>query len=225
MNQDHTSVIFIPEIIGFTQFVNQTEIKHGQHIFSEIPEIIINSNTFSLQVAEIEGDAAFFYREKCLMTFDTGCKEYPDMGVVNHTYSVTPFRDFFSTPEPPQPPPKNRNPLIREVPINRPVAEVYALLMHLDLRLFWNEGPDKLEYEPNRVNRVGTRRTCLFPVGTADFTTVLADFDEDSRVYGEELENPSFARKLFIYCVLSPHGEFTKLRTELHFFAVPVIVR
>ncbi|MEM6523476.1 MAG: DUF2652 domain-containing protein [Bacteroidota bacterium] len=325
MSQNKSSLIFIPDITGFTQFVNQTEIKHGQHIISELLEIIIKSNKLKLEVAEIEGDAVLFYLEEYVppiaeiieqskemfvnfhnhlleyetrrictcgacttahelslkfivhageigfttvqdrkkpygaeivtshrllknsidaseyilfseslgnevksysdkvLTFSTGSNEYPNMGVVNYTYSIlTPYRDLLSQPEPPKPPPKNKKPLIRQVQIDRPPEEVYAMLMDLDLRLLWNEGLDKLEYEPNRVNRIGTRHTCLFPVGTADFTTVVSDFEENSRVYGEELENPPFAKKLIIYYILSPDGEYTELRTELHFFPKPI---
>ena len=60
------SLLFIPDISGFTHFVNQfvsrTEIIHGVHIISELLEIIIKNNTMNLVVAEIEGDAVFFYR-------------------------------------------------------------------------------------------------------------------------------------------------------------------
>ncbi|MEO0553002.1 MAG: DUF2652 domain-containing protein [Bacteroidota bacterium] len=326
MSQDQASLIFIPDITGFTQFVNQTEIKHGQHIISELLEIIINSNKLGLLVAEIEGDAVLFYLEKQLptvdqlidqakemfvnfhnhlldyetrricrcgactsasqlslkfiahtgkigfitvhgkskpygaeivtshrllkndidaaeyilfsesfrpllqdfkkemLTFQEGSKEYPDIGLVRYTYSVlTPYREFFSKSKAPAPPPKVKKPLIKRIHIERPVSEVYSTLMDLDLRLLWNEGLDKLEFKQDRVNRVGTRHTCLFPVGEADFTTVIAEFEADSRVYGEELEDPPFGRQLIIYYILSPEGEQTELRTELHFFPKPII--
>lgn len=56
------SLLFIPDISGFTKFVNETEIVHGVHIISELLEIIIKSNTLNLKVAEIEGDAVLFYK-------------------------------------------------------------------------------------------------------------------------------------------------------------------
>jgi len=56
------SLIYIPDISGFTAFVNATEINHAQHIISELLEIIIDSNRLDLQVAEIEGDAVLFYK-------------------------------------------------------------------------------------------------------------------------------------------------------------------
>lgn len=42
--------------------MNDTEIKHGVHIVAEILEGIVESNLMHLKVAEIEGDAVFFYR-------------------------------------------------------------------------------------------------------------------------------------------------------------------
>ncbi|HUR30731.1 MAG TPA: DUF2652 domain-containing protein, partial [Saprospiraceae bacterium] len=56
------SLIFIPDISGFTQFVTETEISHSQHIIEELLEIIIDSNKIGLEVSEIEGDAILFYR-------------------------------------------------------------------------------------------------------------------------------------------------------------------
>ncbi|MCG8307230.1 MAG: DUF2652 domain-containing protein [Cytophagales bacterium] len=56
------SLLFIPDITGFTEFVNNTEIEHGQHIISELLEKIIDSNEIGLEVSEIEGDAVLFYK-------------------------------------------------------------------------------------------------------------------------------------------------------------------
>jgi len=56
------SLIFIPDISGFTNFVNNTEILHARHIIAELLEIILDSNEIDLEVSEIEGDAILFYR-------------------------------------------------------------------------------------------------------------------------------------------------------------------
>ncbi|MBX2827556.1 MAG: DUF2652 domain-containing protein [Flavobacteriaceae bacterium] len=57
------SLLFIPDISGFTHFVQTTEAEHSQHVISELLEVLISANTQELQLAEIEGDALFFYRE------------------------------------------------------------------------------------------------------------------------------------------------------------------
>ncbi|HEV8287182.1 MAG TPA: DUF2652 domain-containing protein [Chitinophagaceae bacterium] len=56
------ALLFMPDISGFTQFVNETEISHSQHIVQELLEILIDSNDLNLQISEVEGDAIFFYR-------------------------------------------------------------------------------------------------------------------------------------------------------------------
>jgi hypothetical protein len=61
-NQTQPALLFMPDISGFTQFVNETEIIHSQHIVQELLEILIESNELGLQVGEIEGDAIFFYK-------------------------------------------------------------------------------------------------------------------------------------------------------------------
>ena len=55
-------LLFIPDISGFTRFVNETEIEHSRLIIQELLEILINSNRIELQISEIEGDAILFYK-------------------------------------------------------------------------------------------------------------------------------------------------------------------
>ena len=54
--------IFMPDISGFTRFVNETDIIHSTHIITELLEAIINANELDLTVSEIEGDAVLFYK-------------------------------------------------------------------------------------------------------------------------------------------------------------------
>jgi hypothetical protein len=57
------SLILIPDISGYTKFVNNTEIEHSQHIISELLELIIGSNDLDMIVSEVEGDAVLFVKE------------------------------------------------------------------------------------------------------------------------------------------------------------------
>lgn len=57
------SLLFIPDISGFTNFVQTTEVEHSQHVIAELLEVIISANTQKLALAEVEGDALFFYKE------------------------------------------------------------------------------------------------------------------------------------------------------------------
>ena len=59
---DNKGLLFIPDISGFTQFVNKTDIEHSSLIIRELLEVLINANETGLQVSEIEGDAILFYR-------------------------------------------------------------------------------------------------------------------------------------------------------------------
>lgn len=55
-------LLFIPDISGFTKFVNQTDIEHSRLIIQELLEILINANHIGLEVSEVEGDAILFYK-------------------------------------------------------------------------------------------------------------------------------------------------------------------
>ncbi len=56
------AILFIPDISGFTEFVHHTDINHSKHIVSELLELLIDTNTMNLELAEIEGDALFMYK-------------------------------------------------------------------------------------------------------------------------------------------------------------------
>jgi hypothetical protein len=55
-------LIFIPDISGFTRFVNESEIEHSRFIIQELLETLINANESGLEISEIEGDAILFYK-------------------------------------------------------------------------------------------------------------------------------------------------------------------
>ena len=57
------SLLFIPDISGFTKFIQTTEANHSQHVIAELLELLIESNTLDMNLAEVEGDALFFYKE------------------------------------------------------------------------------------------------------------------------------------------------------------------
>lgn len=57
------ATLFIPDISGFTKFVKSTEILHSKHIIEELINIIIEKGSDHFKVAEIEGDAVFFYAD------------------------------------------------------------------------------------------------------------------------------------------------------------------
>lgn len=56
------ALLFVPDISGFTQFVQATEMAHSRHIIEELLETLIEANDLGLQVSEVEGDAILFYR-------------------------------------------------------------------------------------------------------------------------------------------------------------------
>jgi len=59
---ENKGLLFIPDISGFTNFVNKTDIEHSRLIIQELLEILVNANEIGLEVSEIEGDAILFYK-------------------------------------------------------------------------------------------------------------------------------------------------------------------
>jgi hypothetical protein len=59
---ENRGLLFIPDISGFTKFVNETDIDHSRLIIQELLETLINTNRSGLEISEIEGDAILFYK-------------------------------------------------------------------------------------------------------------------------------------------------------------------
>lgn len=62
MVAENKSLLFIPDISGYTKFVQTTEAEHSQHVIAELLEVLLEANTQDLMLAEVEGDALFFYK-------------------------------------------------------------------------------------------------------------------------------------------------------------------
>ncbi|PIW70402.1 MAG: hypothetical protein CO128_00150 [Ignavibacteriales bacterium CG_4_9_14_3_um_filter_30_11] len=80
------SLLFVPDISGFTKFVTQTELSHSRHIISELLSVIINQNELDLNISEIEGDAVLFYRNGVPPTFNEIFEQSKKMFLSFHSY-------------------------------------------------------------------------------------------------------------------------------------------
>ncbi len=80
------ALLFLPDISGFTDFVTHTEIQHSQHIIAELLEILIESNSLDLELAEIEGDALFFYKQDQLPSYLDLLKQVKSMFLAFHNH-------------------------------------------------------------------------------------------------------------------------------------------
>lgn len=79
-----SSFLFIPDIRGFTKFVQNTAIAHSQHIISELLEILIDTNELGMEVSEIEGDAVFFYKYKSIPDYSAVLRQIEKMFIAFH---------------------------------------------------------------------------------------------------------------------------------------------
>ena len=84
------SFLFIPDISGFTNFVQKTELNHSRHIVSELLETLLDANTLGLELAEIEGDALFYYKSHFIPTEEAILDQAKTMYLAFHTY----LRDY-----------------------------------------------------------------------------------------------------------------------------------
>lgn len=311
-NMADKALLFIPDISGFTEFVQHTAIQHSRHIISELLELLIDNNIIGLQLAEIEGDALFFYRigdvdinqvreqvKRMYIAFHTYLKRYEyekicqcgacssvynlslkfvihygeiefisvkdtnkpygsnvikvhrllknevpisEYALFSHevdketvsqlenqlqadydfgqiAYAYEPLSQYKVELPEISPIPDNvpkHNLYSEEASINMPILELYEIISNFDYRLLWSKGVNKVEYEKNRVNRVGDKHKCLIDKSVVNPTTVTKKAKKDQLVYGESTTEIPFTKKLNIYYVLEPENEQkTRLRIEV----------
>ncbi|MCC3156708.1 DUF2652 domain-containing protein [Hymenobacter sp. 15J16-1T3B] len=56
------ALLLIPDISGFTRFIEEANHPQAPHLVADLLEILIEANCLELEVAEIQGDAILFYR-------------------------------------------------------------------------------------------------------------------------------------------------------------------
>ncbi|MDX5348725.1 MAG: DUF2652 domain-containing protein [Hymenobacteraceae bacterium] len=62
LDDTQPALIFIPDISGFTKFVNDAGIKQSRNLIANLLETIIEANILDMKVCEIQGDAILFYK-------------------------------------------------------------------------------------------------------------------------------------------------------------------
>ncbi|HTI08262.1 MAG TPA: DUF2652 domain-containing protein [Puia sp.] len=85
---ENKGLLFIPDISGFTRFVNETEIEHSRLIIQELLETLINTNQIGLEISEIEGDAILFYKYGDIPDLETLYKQVEKMFCEFHKHLI-----------------------------------------------------------------------------------------------------------------------------------------
>ncbi|MCH2193757.1 SRPBCC family protein [Kordia sp.] len=97
-----------------------------------------------------------------------------------------------------------------------PILELYEVISNFDYRLLWAKVIDKVEYEKNRINRLGDKHKCLIDKKEVTPTTVTKKAEKNQLVYGESTTEIPFTKKLNVYYVLTPENDQkTRLRIEI----------
>ncbi len=314
------SFLFIPDISGYTRFVQETEVTHSRHVIAELLEVLIDADELGMTVAEIEGDAVLFFlpdrvpsaveiAEQARTTFeafhrhllrferdricrcgacvgasgltlkfvahagpievirvrdfekpygpdvilahrllknevegdeyllftdscgpapdevlpawaspDRGRSSYPELGEVCHTaVALGPLRAGIEPPEPRPAAHRMRDPVRLSAHLDLPIEAAFELVSSFDDRLRWNSGVDELEYDRNRVNRVGTPHRCVIGGNLVEFETTTADFGGETLVYGERLLSRVPVDDPTVYYILEPAEGGTRVRVEVHY--------
>src|SRR5882724_7597535 len=85
---ENRGLLFIPDISGFTRFLNEVEIEHSRFIIQQLLEVLIEANDVGLEISEIEGDAILFYKSGEPQKFESLYKQVEKMFRAFHQYLI-----------------------------------------------------------------------------------------------------------------------------------------
>ena len=69
-------MVFIPDISGFTELVRSTDLITGKNITYGLLSTIIKHNILDFEIAEIEGDAVFFYKWQPIFSIEDIIRQF-----------------------------------------------------------------------------------------------------------------------------------------------------
>lgn len=309
------AILFIPDISGFTEFVHHTDISHSKHIITELLELLLDKNEIKLELAEIEGDALFFYKlqdiielnqieqqiQEMYVAFHKHLKRYEyqricHCGACSSAYNLNlkfvvhygeidfikvkgnekpygsaviqahrllknsiPIKEYalftenviakrLESEEPlnsmkydfgnisfsykPLNHLKSQIQQIDLIPDNVPkhklleasfivhtkILDLYEIVSNFEFRQLWTNGIDKLEYEKNKVNRVGEKHRCLVNNREVEQTTIIKKKEKNQLVYGEMTTDIPLTKKLSMYFILEQTEE-NKVKLDVEVYA------
>jgi len=129
------------------------------------------------------------------------------------------LRELHKEVQDPPPIPKPfriNNPVKGSIVIKKPLYKVFEMVNNLDFRLLWRKDLTDLQFDPNKLNRAGSKHRCLFDGGFADFESIKSDFGNDALVYGEKVSNIRFLDDLSFYYILTQVEDGTRVNMEAH---------
>jgi hypothetical protein len=318
---------FMPDISGFSEFVNTTEIEHSIHIISELLEILLDNNPIDFELVELEGDALFMFTTKQLQ-FEDILGQVHKMMIAFHTHTtmyehkricncgscrttnnlelkfiihygnlnfikvkdiIKPYgKDVIKTHRLL----KNDVPLqeyllisssvydlyrnqldsswknlkqiydqqevkyfytnlshvksdvkiekdqleneIQTLPIqsiqkiiNADIEITYSLISELKYRHIWDEDVKRIDFDANKLNRIGTQHNCVLQFGSLNFETI-SEKSNESLVFGEKTKDMMFAKDFHYVLRLDKINETkTNLRLDLflEFTTIGIIMK
>jgi len=315
---EQKALYFMPDISGFTNFVNNTELEHGIHIISELLELLIDNTTIDLELAEIEGDALFMFTSKipsyeqllqqtttmlekfhqqtksyetkricncgsCRTTTNLELKflvHYGDLAFIKVKTFVKPygrevikihrllknkvpineyilitndtfdlykneidktwietsenndfgnFNYYYKNLESIQKSiqienesakVENKDQISPSISIEKildyNVQDIFTYISDLKYRHLWDKEVKRLDYDVNKVNRVGTKHNCVLNLGNLNFETIAHQASDDL-VYGESTKDMKFTKD-FSYLIKLHKIDKNKTKVEVQLF-------
>jgi hypothetical protein len=156
------------------------------------------------------------------LIWNAASQEYPAIGEIEFQYAtLTDARSAI-----PKPTEIEEYVVVRgddnlDVPINKPLRNVYQTLINVDARKDWMLGVDKINRDPI-TERIGMKHNCQFMGMTMINTCLHHEYTDANATYVERVEVPEMSLDTIDIYTLTPQDGGTLLNFNIHWKDTPL---
>ncbi len=99
---------------------------------------------------------------------------------------------------------------------NENAQNIYTYISELKYRHLWDKEVKKIEFDDNKVNRIGTHHNCVLNIGNLNFETIAHETSNDL-IYGESTKDMMFTKN-FSYIIKLHKIDENKTNVEVTIF-------
>ena len=139
-----------------------------------------------------------------------------DVGKVDYNYiELGQLKKLVNDPRELRPSHISDHPIVVESLINIPPLELFEILINFEHRTKWTKGVDKIEYDPDEVNKSGTQHLCVIDGKEISFETIKGPDIPEVWSFGEKSKSPPIG-EMYVYFLVYPKEEQSHLKIEVH---------
>ena len=94
--------------------------------------------------------------------------------------------------------------------------QVFQLIVDFEKRHLWSPGVDRVDYDENQINQVGSKHVCVIGKNNIEFTSLFTDLSDDELIYIERTKDVPVLKDMSSVYIVKPNGNGALLEACIH---------